>query len=506
MRMKHLQDYIDRLEIVRFEDFKEEKQIALKLLEEALQYQDDTAEAYAYCYLLDCCISIEDPIEARYYMIHALNICEQLQNADLLLLVYHLCGLYYYYNYDEPSALDYFGKALSFAKQLHAIKKEASILNNIANLFHNHNDFEDAILYYQKAYELCESFQDEKARRIRFIILSNIITIKVKQHDPIQARYYMELAEEMKEEFPILHLCNAVLVAFAEQKTQEVVAYMDEMFSSYNKPCYPLHQVFDFFHEVIPIAISLQDEPRAKKALMILCETSNSTNANQMMIVQEQFINISEAFPCVYDRNMLYKDYFHLVKKAAAQSDKVKAQSYREKMLLNDLLAQNHLLKQKVGYDEVTQLKNRHSFHMDIKDVMEREEITHIGIAMCDIDNFKECNDRFGHLYGDHIIKKMADILSQHADDDIIPYRFGGDEFLCLFINKSKKSIQDYLEEIFHVLKQQQEKLQISAGYAYNKKHKISSNQELIAQADKALYEAKNSGKNQFMEYQNQEA
>lgn len=501
MRMEHLKNYIDRLETIRFEDFQEEKKMALKLLEEALQYQDHTAEAYAYCYLLDCCVSTEDNVEARYYMIHALNICEHLQDAELLLMVYHLCGLYYYYNYDEPSALDYFCKALSYAKQLKARRKEASILNNIANLFYNRNDFEDAILHYQKAYELCADYQDGISKRVRFIILSNLITIYTKSQDPEQARYYMELSKELKEEYPILHLCNQVLVAYGEQQREKASKYMDIMFESYRKQCYPMHQVFEIFHEILPIMISFQDETRAKKALMILCETCNSENANQMMIIQKHLIDLSEAFPFRYDKNMLYQDYFYLAQKANAQSDKVKAQSYREKMLLNDLMAQNRLLKQKVGYDEVTQLKNRHSFHMDIKEFMERDDVTYLGIAMCDIDNFKDYNDQFGHLYGDQIIKKMADILMLQADEHIIPYRFGGDEFLCLFINKDETMIRSYLKNIFTQLRQQEEKLYISAGFACCSKKHIASSQELIAFADEALYEAKNSGKNQYRKY-----
>ena len=497
-----MQSYIDHLEVIRFEDFKEEKNTALKLLEEALQCQDNTAEAYAYCYLLDCCVSTEDNVEARYYMIHALNICEHLQDSELLLMVYHLCGLYYYYNYDEPSALDYYCKALTYAKQLKARRKEASVLNNIANLFYNRNDFEDAILHYQKAYELCFPFQDAVSNRVRFIILSNLITIYTKQKDSEQARYYMELSMELKEEYPILHLCNQVMVAYGEQKQEKASYYMDLMFQSYNKQCYPLHQVFEVFHEILPILISFHDEARAKKTLMILCETCNSANANQMMIIQKHLIDLCEGFPCGYDRNMLYQDYFYLAQKASAQSDKVKAQSYREKMLLNDLMAQNRLLKQKVGYDEVTQLKNRHSFHMDIKDFMERDTVTHIGIAMCDIDNFKDYNDQFGHLYGDQIIKKMADILLLHADEHIIPYRFGGDEFLCLFINKKKEDICQYLNDIFVQLSQQEEALHISAGFTCCEKPNIISPQELIAFADEALYEAKNSGKNQYRVYQ----
>ncbi|WP_416326387.1 diguanylate cyclase domain-containing protein [[Eubacterium] hominis] len=501
-----LQHYIERLEMLRFYNFHEEKTVALQLLEEALQQQDTIAEAYAYSYLLDSCISTQDNVEARYYMIHALNLCEHLQDENLLLLTYHLCGLYYYYHYDEPSALDYYCKTLSICKQQNDKRKEASILNNIANLFHNRNDFLDAQVYYQKALTLCHSFEDDISKRVRFIILSNLISIEHKQKNKKRARYYLELSEELKDTCLILYLANTVLTADCEQNKADAIKGMDAMFTSYKDQCYTSHQLFEIFDEIIPVAIHFQEQRRAKQALMILCETSNSSNANQMLIVQKHFIDLCECFPCDYDKNMLYQDYFQLVQKANEQNDKVKAQSYHEKMLLNDLMAQNLILKQKVGYDEVTQLKNRHSYHMDSKGWMERKDIKTIGIAMCDIDNFKEFNDHFGHLYGDEIIKKVADILLKHADEHIIPYRFGGDEFLCLFIDKTEADISCYLTDIFCQLEHQQDRLQLSAGFICQKKETIASLNHLIACADEALYQAKNRGKNQFVQYQEQEA
>ena len=503
---ERLQNYIDRLESLRYDNFHDEKDLALKLLEDALEYQDDQAEAYAYSYLLDSCISMEDHVEARYYMVHALNICEHMDDLRLLLLTYQLCGLYYYYNYDESSALDYYSKALSVCRKLNASKKEASIWNNIANLFHNRSDFSEAIIYYQKAYELCAPFEDEVSRRVRFIILSNMVSIEHKQKNIEQATYYLKLSKEANDTFPILYLTSKVLVADCKDDKEEAMHVIDEMFSTYKDHCYALQQLFEIFDEIVPITIRFHDEQRAKRALMILCETSSTTNANQMLIVQKHFIDMSESFPCDYDRNMLYKDYFRLVQTANEQSDKVKAQSYREKLLLNDLLAQNQMIKQKIGYDEVTKLKNRQSYHMDSKEFFHQKDIYAIGIAMCDIDNFKEFNDCYGHLYGDEIIKRVADILLMYADEHVIPYRFGGDEFLCLFLNKNNEDISCYLTEVFTQLEAQQEKLCISAGFYCCSKTEITSLNHLISCADKALYMAKSQGKNQFVEYMDQEA
>ena len=100
----------------------------------------------------------------------------------------------------------------------------------------------------------------------------------------------------------------------------------------------------------------------------------------------------------------------------------------------------------------------------------------------------------------------MADILQSFADDNITIYRFGGDEFLCMFVNKSKDDISCYLTEIFIALEKLPQKLHISAGYTCLSIECIQSLKEMIHHADTALYQAKNCGKNQFMEYVEQEA
>ena len=100
----------------------------------------------------------------------------------------------------------------------------------------------------------------------------------------------------------------------------------------------------------------------------------------------------------------------------------------------------------------------------------------------------------------------MADILQSYIDENITIYRFGGDEFLCMFLNKSKEDISYYLTEIFMALEKLPQKLHISAGYTCADTNCIPSLKEMIHHADTALYQAKNSGKNQFMEYAEQEA
>ena len=56
--------------------------------------------------------------------------------------------------------------------------------------------------------------------------------------------------------------------------------------------------------------------------------------------------------------------------------------------------------------------------------------------AVCDMDNFKEVNDRYGHLVGDEILRNVGNLLSRSIRHEDEAYRWGGDEFVILFLNR----------------------------------------------------------------------
>lgn len=123
-------------------------------------------------------------------------------------------------------------------------------------------------------------------------------------------------------------------------------------------------------------------------------------------------------------------------------------------------------------------------------------------LMILDMDNFKDINDSYGHLEGDKVLSKIGGILQDNFHQDDIIGRIGGDEFLVLI-----KDISDYkvvekrcgellykIETAFPALQQPQ--ISCSAGIALG----IAGNDyfTLYQQADKALYQAKKRGKNQW--------
>ncbi len=118
---------------------------------------------------------------------------------------------------------------------------------------------------------------------------------------------------------------------------------------------------------------------------------------------------------------------------------------------------------------------------------------------MLDLDNFKLINDTYGHLKGDDALRKLAKILKTTFRRQDLVGRLGGDEF-AVFVKgvTDKEFLNQKMEEMYEKLKQiEGVSLACSAGISLiEDKNFVYS--EALGNADVALYESKNKGKNQY--------
>ncbi|MEB7544925.1 sensor domain-containing diguanylate cyclase [Enterobacter huaxiensis] len=149
--------------------------------------------------------------------------------------------------------------------------------------------------------------------------------------------------------------------------------------------------------------------------------------------------------------------------------------------------------------DGLTGLKNRRAFDVDALRY-NSEPQTHL--AMIDIDNFKTINDTWGHTVGDVVLKTIAELgLRLRGLQNITLYRYGGEEIAVLFNGISQEKAQSYLEKWRITVntrnfRENNLKVSFSAGLSAMGGASLP---EVIARADKLLYQAKNTGKNKVI-------
>ncbi len=160
----------------------------------------------------------------------------------------------------------------------------------------------------------------------------------------------------------------------------------------------------------------------------------------------------------------------------------------------------NYELQNRANLDQLTNLFNRHKFE-ELKQNGYFEKLIEYGslsVILFDIDYFKSINDRFGHEQGDEILLKFAKLVKGSIREDDILFRWGGEEFLLIIKNGNPKDAYNLAKKIKNEIENFdfgiKEKITTSFGIAGCMDYK--NLKDLIKNADDALYEAKNNGRN----------
>ena len=166
------------------------------------------------------------------------------------------------------------------------------------------------------------------------------------------------------------------------------------------------------------------------------------------------------------------------------------------------------LLQDRAERDSLTKLLNKNAARKQAEEYLARfPGSTHCAMLIIDLDNFKQVNDQYGHLFGDAVLSKAArEIEKQFRSQDIVA-RIGGDEFMVLMRGVSDGNLLEnrcyrVIQSFQTIFRNQKHKLPLSCsiGVALSPEHGTSYF-DLFNHADQALYRAKAGGKNGFCFY-----
>lgn len=153
--------------------------------------------------------------------------------------------------------------------------------------------------------------------------------------------------------------------------------------------------------------------------------------------------------------------------------------------------------------DFLTKLYNRRKFSEELFNNIHRTYRTKedFCVAMLDIDFFKKVNDTYGHDVGDIVLKDFANVVKNSLRKTDILARWGGEEFIVLFIDTDIKNTKIVCEKIrkniqnhkFHIVKN------ITCSIGVTQNQDIDDEKTIVERADKALYTAKRTGRNKVV-------
>lgn len=181
-------------------------------------------------------------------------------------------------------------------------------------------------------------------------------------------------------------------------------------------------------------------------------------------------------------------------------------QANRELERLNqELLEHNALLSQAAMTDALTGLKNHRAFHEALISSVQMAERFHqpLTLIMLDVDHFKQFNDQFGHPAGDEVLRTVGAVLRQFSRAYDVPARYGGEEFAIILPNTGLQEavqIAERLRRQIESIETPHRRITASFGVAVYRHGTMPAT--LLYEADSALYQAKQQGRNCVCVYQ----
>lgn len=163
--------------------------------------------------------------------------------------------------------------------------------------------------------------------------------------------------------------------------------------------------------------------------------------------------------------------------------------------------------------DNLTGLKNRRYMANNLYHAFQlaaRHKVP-VCLAILDIDFFKQVNDQFGHLAGDHILKGLARLLLASFRKSDVVIRYGGEEFLLILFDVSPQRMETLMKDLAHKVRNHRFtwqgdpiRITVSIGWTISLQPRLSHAilDDYIARIDDALYTAKNAGRDKVIRAQ----
>ncbi len=238
-------------------------------------------------------------------------------------------------------------------------------------------------------------------------------------------------------------------------------------------------------------------------------KTSSYESIHRVRRKDGQYLWVLDRGRAVYDENG------NPCRMVGTQIDITEHKQLEEKIKLANIKLK-HEIKERVHaqqelaylakHDPLTSLPNRNLFYEQLQEAIRRAEMEDdaIAVLMVDLDNFKQVNDTLGHPVGDRLLVDVSNRLNSIVNKNYFLSRFGGDEFIVILegcsdnfiVDAHAKEIIDLVSQPFH-LQDQEIRIGCSIGITLYPDDGNEPDQ-LIRDADIAMYHAKDQGRNMF--------
>lgn len=455
--------------------------------------------------------------EAAVLAQNALHLYKECESYEKYTTTLNLMGVIYAATGNETMAIDYYLEGLEYAIDYGFNNIVTLFYNNIGSRYQELHEHEKAIDYFTRAAKELENPECMKEERYDgwcLVTYMNLLSShrNLKQYE--LANKYLQKAEGYlvgenaslyKYTFLILkcQLCwdmgNHTFVYDNMQRLLESGEY-DVNTSDYVQD----------MQDLCSLLKEMKEYDCWKQSILAFEKYAKEQNTVYFkLLLTEMWMDYYKTMEDMKKYIHLCVDHAELYRKQKEINDKERATAIDIKIQLREKEVERRRAEAMSTKDALTELGNRYLLALESLDVVRKAAIGkhRIAVGVLDIDCFKQLNDTYGHIKGDHCLKEIAQILRDVVKDIGYAYRFGGDEFIILLpqgncedVECVAKQIQSSLREA-HIENENStvaKETTISQGYACFVPTGTEDVDALIQHADSALYYVKEKGRNSY--------
>jgi len=179
---------------------------------------------------------------------------------------------------------------------------------------------------------------------------------------------------------------------------------------------------------------------------------------------------------------------------------------HKANALINQLINRVNVLENKASIDPLTKVNNRRALDTHLDEIAALDKRDHpimMHLLMLDVDDFKHVNDTYGHLVGDKVLVLLATLVKKTLRDGDKVFRYGGEEFVIILNRTTQEGCKNVSNRILrlvrdHRLSLKDEEINVTVSIGATQFKDGDTPESALQRADKALYLAKKSGKDQL--------
>ncbi len=429
---------------------------------------------------------------------------------------YNMLGLLTDYQDDVIGSINCFYSGIALAREHHDHFNTAVMCLNLSLIFEEGDDMDSALEYRLRALRELECAKDNaRYGELRLLSESMLLRIYLSQNKEEETHRQMALVNQLLDAFP------------ERQDSLDVLVYQTEYARRYGKPEEAQElmnralQAFadcdsyvDACDDCLALAKCLAESGEFEQCMEVLDRTAQGLTGGAQTDVRLQCqlqiccIECCEMWgePGRERQIAALKAYFELSRRRGRYYRQVRRRMLDLRHVLENARSENERLTHNAETDPLTGLANRRKLQEMQDQWFERaqREGRRLGVAMLDIDHFKELNDNFGHAAGDDGLCFVASVLRENSGDRVFVSRYGGDEFMILCFDMSDEEIDGIMRGIRARIERGSASLRcgnfaVSVGVRNSVPRPDNHIWDYTAAADAALYKIKRCGRNDYL-------